>query len=143
MLRQNAWGFNLHTGQLRRASKGQGYPGWQRGLPPDGYPDGDRAKVMTGDDDDDDDDDTPRLFAGNLRGRSIGAEITVVVDHDAGILGFRIKGVNNGELLHAVSGFPRGAALRPHASLFFCAKDRVSFVRGFVTPSAAGVAPCC
>ena len=37
MLRQNAWGFNLHTGQLRRASKGQGYPGWQRGLPPDGY----------------------------------------------------------------------------------------------------------
>ena len=57
MLRQNAWGFNLHTGQLRRASKGQGYPGWQRGLPPDGYPDGDRAKVMTGDDNDDDDDD--------------------------------------------------------------------------------------
>jgi hypothetical protein len=117
---KNAWGFNLLTGKIRRASK-QNQPSWLRTAdPPDGYPDGDDTEVVR------------QGVALKAAVRPKGAEITVVVDHDAGTLGFRFKGVKRRKLLHAVAGFPRGTLLRPHASLFFSPKDTVSFVRPYL-----------
>ena len=61
----------------------------------------------------------------NLYGSATGAVIEVIVDHDEGTLGFR---VNGGPELHALGGFPQGAALRPFVQCWR-ANDRVSLVR--------------
>ena len=98
-------------------------------MPPDNFPDG-NGKIF---------------FAAN--GSKIGLcwhryenyrikQVEVIVDHDAGILSFRI---NNGAVIEALKGFPPGAALRPAVGL--CAgpggdpknmDNRVSFVRGYL-----------
>lgn len=48
----------------------------------------------------------------DLYGRAVGAMIEVLVDHDKGMLSYR---VNNGPVFEALKGFPIGAALRPFA----------------------------
>ena len=73
----------------------------------------------------------------SLRSGAGGAVVEVLVDHDAGALGYRING---GPVLEALplgdddrwregqpKGFPPGAALRPYASCYYPG-DRVSFV---------------
>lgn len=109
---KQAWGFNLHTGNLRRVGVGLQSSLWHPVDPPAGFPDGDGTQVSH-----------------NLQGQTFGAEIEVIVDHDAGTLSFQI---NDGPPILALSGFPQGAALRPHASLFFSTLDKVTFVRGYL-----------
>ena len=46
----------------------------------------------------------------NLQGRATSAVIEVIVDHSEGSLAFRI---NDGPVLEALRGFPKGAPLRP------------------------------
>ena len=48
----------------------------------------------------------------DLEGRAKGAIIEVCLDHDKGTLSL---GINGGPLQHVLSGFPRGAAMRPFA----------------------------
>lgn len=63
-----------------------------------------------------------------LDGRVNGAIIEVRVDHDAGTLSYS---VNDGPPLLALSGFPKGVALLPWASLMYPG-DRVSFASAYV-----------
>ena len=85
----------------RRARDANGH--FDIGAPsPNGYPSGHGKQVMK------DAGGQPT----DLDGRAIGAVIEVLVNHDAGTLGYR---VNDGPLLEALTGFPAGAALRPWA----------------------------
>jgi hypothetical protein len=74
-----------------------------RGEPPAGWPDGMGTRVLAGDE-----------GARTTDGKVTGALIEVLVDHDAGTLAFS---VNGGPREVALEGFPRGAALRPWATL--------------------------
>ena len=59
--------------------------------------------------------------------RANGAIIEVCLDHDKGALSF---GINGGPLQRALGGFPRGAAMRPYARLFY--DDAVRFARPYI-----------
>ena len=105
----NAWGLIYHVcGHLYRCQRdANGRPVLPYfPSPPDGWPDGDRTQVMKDE-------------AGNptsLAGRATGAVIEVLIDHDNGVLNYR---VNGGPVLEALKGFPKGAAgqLRPWVQL--------------------------
>lgn len=111
------WGLCLCSGKLYRDSRDANgflyYAPPYNAPPPDGFPDGDGTNVMT--------DEAGQGL--HLRGRAIGLVIEVLVDHNAGTLGFRI---NDGPPLNALGGFPRGAVLHPYAGRIL-GTDRVSF----------------
>ena len=104
----NTWSLKLDHGCLYRCQRdANGRPVLPYfPSPPDGWPDGDRTQVMKDE-------------AGNptsLAGRATGAVIEVLIDHDNGVLNYR---VNGGPVLEALKGFPKGAAgqLRPWVQL--------------------------
>ena len=53
--------------------------------------------------------------------------IEVYLDHDTGTLSF---GINGGPLQRVLDGFPRGAAMRPFARLYY--GDAVRFARPYI-----------
>jgi hypothetical protein len=116
---RNGWGLYLVTGLLGRIALNEQEHSLRGVPPPKGWPDGHRKRLMW------DDSGQPT----NLRGRAEGAVIEVIVDHDTGTLSFRING---GPPILALSGFPRGAALRAWVSLFAEEPDRVSLVRPYL-----------
>ena len=94
-----AWGLHPYSGMLYRVSRLEGGAFSFDAPPPDGYPDGTRARVMVN-------------AAGqltNLQGRVRGAVIETIVDEQHGALSFRING---GPIVEALRGFPPGAPLR-------------------------------
>ena len=111
----HAWGVSLRSGKLVRTTRTPtGQYSNDTSLP--GWPDGPRGwQVM------------PRGLAPR---EMLGARIDVLVDHEAGTLGFRV----NGSQLHpALGGFPErgGAGLRPWAFLTRSG-HRVSFEPGYL-----------
>ena len=64
----------------------------------------------------------------NLQGSATGAVIECILDHDAGSLAFS---VNGGPRLHALSGFPKGAAMRLGVCLRWHG-DRVTLVSAYI-----------
>ena len=113
----HAWGLDLAEGKLFRASRGgDGVP--IRSVTPAGWPNGHGVQVMRNE----------RGRAASLRGKASGAVVEVRVDHDAGTLAYRINESLPFEALPKGRGFPIGAALRPWASLFMSAGDRVTLV---------------
>lgn len=71
--------------------------------PPSGFPDGQHQPVFV--------DEAGRPT--HLYNKPSGTVIETIMDHDAGILSFR---VDNEPPVEALSGFPKGAALQPFAS---------------------------
>ena len=78
----------------------------------------------------------------NLRGRVEGSVVEVIVDHDAGTLGYRINGGPCLEALPLRDGdkgyvegrpttFPRGVALRPYCSAYYPG-DSMRFVAAYL-----------
>jgi hypothetical protein len=114
------WGVSLYSGRLRRISRGALGQLDFDAEPLEGYPNGNYKQLMRN-----------QALSG-LRSRANGAAVEVLVDHDAGALGYR---VNGGPLLEALPlsdeercsrwsqgqarGFPRGATLRPYATCYY------------------------
>ena len=111
----NAWGLLLAHGRLLRFALDRGFGA----PPPAGWPDGDMKQVMK--------DEAGRRT--NLWGCAAGAVIDVIFRHDEGTLSYR---VNDGALLPALCGFPRGASLRAWVSVDGHDGDRVSLVRPYL-----------
>jgi sulfur relay (sulfurtransferase) complex TusBCD TusD component (DsrE family) len=117
--RRNMWLVNTQNGELlRRTRRHSTAKHLFVGPLPQGYPDGDRTAVFCchhyaaeGDGDDD--------------GELVSPIVEVIVNHDTGTLAFRV-----GELppICALSGFPRGLALRPCVLLYQHGANRVSLV---------------
>lgn len=98
-----AWGLSLCTGMLERNARD--LSGRYSGTPPPPFwPDGDGTQVLH----------DAYGRPANLRGRATGSVIKIILDREAGVLAFS---VNGGPPLTALTGFPRGAALRPWALL--------------------------
>ena len=87
--------------------------------PPEGFPNGNRKQIMK-----------PLGERSSLRSRANGALIEVIVDHDTGALRFRINGGKKEHVSLPLCDldcgspadarvFPRGAALRPFASVTY------------------------
>ena len=105
-----AWGLLPAQGHLRRWSRD--LDGRVRGRPrPASYPDGHCRQVMF----------DAMGRPSDLHGKATGVTIQVIVDADAGTLAYRI---GRGPELPALSGFPRGVALRPWARVLV--PDRLS-----------------
>ena len=121
----NAWGLGLNSGMLCRfqldANGAEVYP---RGLSsPEYWPDGHCTQIVK------DDVEAPLILCRKV----VGAVMEVHIDHDHGVLSYR---VNGGVLLEALKGFPKGTAgqLRPFAQL--CnAYDGVRFLRPYMLRS--------
>ena len=112
---QVGWALHLQSGRLQRWGRYHGHalPCTKRHPPPPGWPDGAGTQVMRRPDD---------LFQ-----RAVGALVEIIFDNTASTLAFR---VNGGNVLHAISGFPPGAVVRPWVRL--CSDgDRVSLRRAF------------
>lgn len=98
-----SWGLALCSGQLERNSRDHN-GNFVSVRPPDYFPDGDGEQILR---------DRYGQPTG-LAGRAVGSVVKVIVDADAGTLGFS---VNGGAPLIGLTGFPRGACLRPWALL--------------------------
>ena len=127
----NAWGICLHSGKMSRRSRdgdGLGVPRKQAvnkfasrtTRPPAGWPDGHGTQVMRDE----------RGRPASLCGRANGAVIEVLLSHDLGTLSFRINDHARFPRV-AVSGFPRGAPMRPWARLYDATGDRVTLLRNW------------
>jgi len=102
-----AWGLQLATGRLHRVSR-DACGSYDICAPaPEGYPDDGTCSPSFA------------VFPGTKvafchEDDAQGGLVEVLVDHDAGVLGYRING---GMPFVAIRGFRRGAALRPWAQL--------------------------
>ena len=118
------WGLNCAYGRLfryHRGANGKQVIRLPPPAPPDGWPDGHRTFTMM-------DEAGNRI---NLYRKAAGTVIEVLVDHDEGVLSFRING---GPVREALTGFPKGAAgqLRPWARLIY-SEDRVRFTSPYMS----------
>ena len=113
---QVGWALHLQSGNLQRWLRDHGghvLHCTKRHPPPPGWPDGAMTQVMRRPND--------------LYHRAVGALVEIIFDDKASTLAFR---VNGGNVLHALSGFPPGAVVRPWVRL--CSDgDRVSLSRAF------------
>ena len=115
----NSWGLRLFHGCLFREYRdANGEEVLPLPPPPDGWPDGPRLLQVVKDE------------AGNPGHGATGAVIEVLIDHDNGVLSYR---VNGGPVLEALKGFPKGAAgrLRPWASTTCFFRHHASFARPY------------
>ena len=133
-----SWGLFLYSGRLRCVTRdAEGKLDYEP--PPAGYPNGNYTTIVMKDD------------AGQrmgLGGKANGAVIEVLLDHDAGTLGYHI---NCGPYLAALPleikdpgnserkprTFPQGAALRPYASCYYVG-DHLTFVTAHVSVAGVG-----
>ena len=108
----NAWGMELTEGTLFRMARNESGRPVVR-VNPSGWPNGHGKQVMIGE----------RGRRPGLQRKATGAVVEVQLDHEEGSLRFRI---NDGPPLHALSGFPPAAPMRPWASLYLSVDDRVT-----------------
>ena len=107
----NAWGLELYEGTLFRTSRNESLRPVVRVAPP-GWPNGHGKQLLVNE----------RGRPAGLRRRANGSVVEVSVEHRQGTLGYR---VNGGPPMEAITGFPKGAALRPWVSLYMSVNDRV------------------
>ena len=112
----HSWGLYLYSGRLLRYTRNVNGMRVDNSPPPRGFPDGNNSQVLR----------DSHGQPASLQGRQAsGTVIQVLFDHDKGTLSFRI---DTSQPIFAVGGFPKGATLRPFATLY-SDQDRLSLVR--------------